>query len=106
MVVPGREQEGHFSREEERKQLLLCRAQLGSEAVEPSLVSQLPHSGEGGCALWGTRSQAPGRLQKSDLQAIINRDNVRSRTRSKKQGQQSRAQGPRQVQARPADSGV
>lgn len=88
------EQEGHFSQEEERKQLLLCRAQPGSEAMGPSLLSQLPHSGEEGCALWGTRSQAPGRLQKSDLQARINRDNVRSSTRSKKQDNKAEHEDP------------
>jgi len=40
-VMPGLEQEAHFSWEEERKQLLLHRAPPGPEAVGPSLLLQL-----------------------------------------------------------------
>lgn len=92
--MPGMEKEAHFSWEEDRKQLLLPRAQQGSEAVGPSLLSQLPHSGKGGSALWGTGSQAPGRLHKPDRVARIKRENMMPSTRSKKQAQEDRAWGP------------
>lgn len=92
-VVPGLKKEAHCSREEEGKWLLLPGPNSGI-GCGASLLSQLPHSGKGASALWGMRAQAPDWLQKLDLEARINRDNMRPSTRSKKQGHQGRARGP------------
>lgn len=91
--MPGLKEEARFRWEEKRGWLLLPMIQQGSEAVgfssSPSCLTV-----EGGSALWAIRSQAPGRLQKQDLGARINRDNTKPSTRSKEQGHQGRAWGP------------
>lgn len=90
-------EEAHFSRDEERKKGNGSSwGPAGSEAVGPSLLSELPHREEGGSALWGMRSQAPGSLQSWlwEIESVIIRDSVRPSTSSKKQGQQGKTQGP------------